>query len=155
METTTDSTGMDMGSAIQKELDPLENARLQFEEAAARLKLDPAFLQIIKEPRRVTIVKLPVHMDDGSIRLAGTPAAGTYPVSSFQVGVLEVSTSDGKSWTAYSTPVIGSIGTLSLTSVEMQTTQGNTTLYTIHGSLATSTLTQLQGTANLTMTASF
>ena len=69
METTTDSTGMDMGSSIQKELDPLENARLQFEEAAARLKLDPAFLQIIKEPRRVTIVKLPVHMDDGSIRL--------------------------------------------------------------------------------------
>ena len=69
METTTDSTGMDMGSSIQKELDPLENARLQFEEAAARLKLDPAFLQIIKEPRRVTIVKLPVHMDDGSIHL--------------------------------------------------------------------------------------
>jgi len=69
METTTDSTGMDMGSSIQKELDPLENARLQFEEAAARLKLDPGFLQIIKEPRRVTIVKLPVHMDDGSIRL--------------------------------------------------------------------------------------
>jgi len=69
MDTTNDSTGMDMGSSIQKELDPLENARLQFEEAAARLKLDPAFLQIIKEPRRVTIVKLPVHMDDGSIRL--------------------------------------------------------------------------------------
>ena len=69
MDTTNDSTGMDMGSSIQKELNPLENARLQFEEAAARLKLDPAFLQIIKEPRRVTIVKLPVHMDDGSIRL--------------------------------------------------------------------------------------
>jgi glutamate dehydrogenase (NAD(P)+) len=69
METTTDSTGMDMGSPIQKELDPLENARLQFEEAAARLKLDAAFLQIIKEPRRATIVKLPVHMDDGSFRV--------------------------------------------------------------------------------------
>jgi glutamate dehydrogenase (NAD(P)+) len=53
----------------QKELDPLENARLQFEEAAARLKLDPSFLQIIKEPRRATIVKLPVHMDDGSFRV--------------------------------------------------------------------------------------
>jgi glutamate dehydrogenase (NAD(P)+) len=61
--------GMDMGTELQKELDPLENARLQFEEAAARLKLDPSFLQIIKEPRRVTIVKLPVHMDDGTFRV--------------------------------------------------------------------------------------
>jgi len=69
METKIDSTGMDMGSSIQKELDPLENARLQFEEAAARLKLDPAFVQIIKEPRRATIVKLPVAMDDGSFRV--------------------------------------------------------------------------------------
>ena len=69
METTTEFTGTDMGSPIQKELDPLENARLQFEEAAARLKLDPAFVQIIKEPRRATIVKLPVGMDDGSFRV--------------------------------------------------------------------------------------
>jgi glutamate dehydrogenase (NAD(P)+) len=67
METATSSVGNDMG--IQRELDPLENARLQFEEAAARLKLDPAFVQIIKEPRRATIVKLPVQMDDGSFRV--------------------------------------------------------------------------------------
>jgi glutamate dehydrogenase (NAD(P)+) len=62
----TTSAG-DMG--IQRELDPLENARLQFEEAAARLQLDPSFIQIIKEPRRATIVKLPVGMDDGSFRV--------------------------------------------------------------------------------------
>ena len=67
METATSSVGKDMGT--QKELDPLENARLQFEEAAARLKLDPAFVQIIKEPRRATIVKLPVQMDDGTFRV--------------------------------------------------------------------------------------
>ncbi len=67
MESSSQSSGMDMGS--QKELDPLENARLQFEEAAARLKLDPSFVQIIKEPRRATIVKLPVQMDDGSFRV--------------------------------------------------------------------------------------
>ncbi len=54
---------------LQKELDPLANAMVQFDEAAARLKLDPGILQIIKEPRRVTIVKLPVHMDDGSFRV--------------------------------------------------------------------------------------
>ena len=69
METITRTTGMDMGSEIQKELDPLENARLQFQEAAQRLKLDPSFLQIINEPRRATIVKLPVQMDDGSFRV--------------------------------------------------------------------------------------
>src|SRR5437773_8905589 len=69
MSTVTGSSGMDMGSEIQKELDPLENARLQFEEAAARLKLDPTFVQIIKEPRRATIVKLPVQMDDGTFRV--------------------------------------------------------------------------------------
>ncbi|HLG42287.1 MAG TPA: Glu/Leu/Phe/Val dehydrogenase dimerization domain-containing protein, partial [Planctomycetota bacterium] len=65
----TKSEAMDMGSDIQRELNPLENARLQFEEAADRLKLDPTFIQIIKEPRRVTIVKLPVHMDDGTFRV--------------------------------------------------------------------------------------
>src|SRR5262245_8380918 len=69
MEAVTRATGVDMGTELQKELDPLENARLQFEEAAARLKLDPAFVQIIKEPRRATIVKLPVQMDDGSFRV--------------------------------------------------------------------------------------
>src|SRR5260221_7441141 len=69
MSTAPYSSGMDMGSEIQKELDPLENARLQFEEAAQRLKLDPSFVQIIKEPRRATIVKLPVQMDDGSFRV--------------------------------------------------------------------------------------
>ncbi len=69
MDTVTHATGVDMGTELQKELDPLENARLQFEEAAARLKLDPGFVQIIKEPRRATIVKLPVSMDDGSFRV--------------------------------------------------------------------------------------
>jgi glutamate dehydrogenase (NAD(P)+) len=69
MSTAAGSSGMDMGSEIQKELDPLENARLQFEEAAQRLKLDPSFIEIIKVPRRATIVKLPVQMDDGSFRV--------------------------------------------------------------------------------------
>ncbi|HXF58505.1 MAG TPA: Glu/Leu/Phe/Val dehydrogenase [Candidatus Saccharimonadales bacterium] len=69
MSTATTGSAGDMGSEIQKELDPLENARLQFEEAAQRLKLDASFVQIIKEPRRATIVKLPVQMDDGSFRV--------------------------------------------------------------------------------------
>ncbi len=69
METVSRHADVDMGSEIQRELDPLENARLQFEEAAQRLKLNPSFIQIIKEPRRATIVKLPVQMDDGSFRV--------------------------------------------------------------------------------------
>src|SRR5258705_13433265 len=70
MTTVTPFAGSDMGSELQKELDPLENARLQFEEAAQRLKLDPSFIQIIKDPRRGTIEKLPVQMDDGSFRVS-------------------------------------------------------------------------------------
>jgi glutamate dehydrogenase (NAD(P)+) len=67
MDAATQTSAPDLGT--QRELDPLENARLQFEEAAARLKLDASFLQIIKEPRRATIVKLPVQMDDGTMRV--------------------------------------------------------------------------------------
>ena len=80
MDTVTHASGMDMGSELQKELDPLENAKLQFEEAAQRLKLDPSFVQIIKEYRRATIVKLPVQMDDGSS--ASSPDTGSSTRSS-------------------------------------------------------------------------
>ena len=57
------------GTNSQKELNPLENAGRQFEEAAARLKLDPGIKEMIKRPRRATIVSLPVQMDDKSIRV--------------------------------------------------------------------------------------
>ena len=57
------------GADIQKELNPLENARAQFEEAAKMLEIDPGLLEIIKQPRRSTIVSLPIQMDDGSFRV--------------------------------------------------------------------------------------
>src|SRR4029079_1627300 len=57
------------GADIQKELNPLENARAQFEEAAKMLEIDPGLLEIIKQPRRSTIVSLPIQMDDGSLRV--------------------------------------------------------------------------------------
>ncbi len=57
------------GADIQKELNPLANAERQFEEAAARLNLPPGLKEVIKRPRRATIVSLPVMMDDGSIRV--------------------------------------------------------------------------------------
>jgi glutamate dehydrogenase (NAD(P)+) len=57
------------GANIQKDLNPLANAERQFEEAAARLKLDPGIKEIIKRPRRATIVSLPVQMDDGTLKV--------------------------------------------------------------------------------------
>lgn len=38
-------------------------------EAAQKLNLDPNLLNIIKEPRRITILNLPIQMDDGSFRV--------------------------------------------------------------------------------------
>jgi glutamate dehydrogenase (NAD(P)+) len=57
------------GANIQKELNPLANAERQFEEAASRLKLPPGIKDVIKRPRRSTIVSLPVQMDDGTFRV--------------------------------------------------------------------------------------
>ena len=38
-------------------------------EAAQKLNLDPNLLNIIKEPRRITILNLPIHMDDGTFQV--------------------------------------------------------------------------------------
>ncbi len=45
------------------------NVMKQFNAAARKLKLDKSLLEFIKMPRRSTIVKLPVRMDDGSYRM--------------------------------------------------------------------------------------
>jgi glutamate dehydrogenase (NAD(P)+) len=58
-----------MAVAVNSQLNPLENAERQFAEAAARLKLDPGIMEMLKKPRRVTIQWLPVMMDDGAIRM--------------------------------------------------------------------------------------
>jgi len=59
----------DEGSNIQKDLNPLANAERQFEEAAARLNLPLGIKEMLKRPRRATIVSLPVNMDDGTLRV--------------------------------------------------------------------------------------
>jgi glutamate dehydrogenase (NAD(P)+) len=58
-----------MAVAVNSQLNPLENAERQFEEAAARLKLDAGVMNLLKRPRRATIQWLPIMMDDGTIRL--------------------------------------------------------------------------------------
>ncbi len=47
------------------ELSALENAMQQFDEAAERLNIDKTMLEILKQPRRSVMVKLPIQMDDG------------------------------------------------------------------------------------------
>ena len=50
-------------------LNAFEIAMKQFDEAAKILKLSKSQIAMIKEPRRMTEVNLPVRMDDGSIRI--------------------------------------------------------------------------------------
>ncbi|HKQ56632.1 MAG TPA: Glu/Leu/Phe/Val dehydrogenase [Candidatus Eisenbacteria bacterium] len=57
------------GANLQKELNPLANAERQFDEAADRLNLPPGIREVIKRPRRTTIVSLPVPMDDGTLKV--------------------------------------------------------------------------------------
>ena len=57
------------GANIQKDLNPLANAERQFEEAAARLNLPDGIKEVIKRPRRATIVSLPVQLDDGTLKV--------------------------------------------------------------------------------------
>ncbi len=57
------------GANLQKELNPLANAERQFDEAADRLNLPAGIREVIKRPRRVTIVSLPVAMDDGTLKV--------------------------------------------------------------------------------------
>lgn len=46
-----------------------ENVMKQFDQAAAKLNIDPGLLEFIKYPRKSTIVKLPVRMDDGKFKM--------------------------------------------------------------------------------------
>ncbi len=50
-------------------MNAFENALTQFEQAAEKLKLTKDQVAMIKEPRRIVEVKLPVRMDDGGIQV--------------------------------------------------------------------------------------
>src|SRR5689334_22664085 len=54
---------------VNTQLNALENAERQFDEAAAKLKLNSGVKDMLKKPRRATIQHLPVMMDDGMIRV--------------------------------------------------------------------------------------
>jgi len=46
-----------------------ENVMKQFDQAAGKLNIEAGLLEFIKYPRRSTIVKLPVKMDDGNFQM--------------------------------------------------------------------------------------
>jgi len=52
-----------------KQINPFESALKQFDKAASLLNLSRSQIAMIKEPRRITEVNLPVRMSDGSIRI--------------------------------------------------------------------------------------
>lgn len=52
-----------------KQINPFESALKQFDKAATIMKLSKSQIAMIKEPRRITEVNLPIRMDDGSIRI--------------------------------------------------------------------------------------
>ncbi len=51
------------------ELNPFKIAQEQLDVAAARLGLDPATHELLRWPQRELLVTIPVHMDDGRIRV--------------------------------------------------------------------------------------
>lgn len=54
---------------MSKEYNPLESARQEIKKACDLLGLDPAVYELLKEPRRVIEVSIPVKMDDGSLKV--------------------------------------------------------------------------------------
>lgn len=59
----------DVESTHNPPISAFANALSQFDEAARVLHLNPNQVAVIKEPRRVTEVNLPVRMDDGRIEI--------------------------------------------------------------------------------------
>jgi glutamate dehydrogenase (NAD(P)+) len=53
----------------QEELNPFRIAQLQFEVAAEKLGLDQGLRQFLSRPQRTLIVSLPLHMDDGTLKV--------------------------------------------------------------------------------------
>ncbi len=50
-------------------LNPAEMARLQLEKAAKVMNLDPGLLEILRHPKRVVEISIPVRMDNGEIKV--------------------------------------------------------------------------------------
>ncbi|MBC7220845.1 Glu/Leu/Phe/Val dehydrogenase [Candidatus Bipolaricaulota bacterium] len=58
-----------MDSGVQTSLNPFEIAQRQLDEAAKRLDLDPGLHELLRWPLREFHVRIPVRMDDGSVKV--------------------------------------------------------------------------------------
>jgi len=61
--------GNGQGRYLTQTSSAFDNALVQFDRAAQTIKLAPDQVAIIKEPRRITEIKIPVRMDNGNIRV--------------------------------------------------------------------------------------
>ena len=52
------------------EISSFQNAMIQFDEATKRMQVNPALLEVIKQPRKVVIVNLPVRKTKRSFDLS-------------------------------------------------------------------------------------
>src|ERR1700728_3090707 len=55
--------------APREELNPFRIAQIQFDMAAEVLKLDPGLRQVLRTPRRVLEVAIPVKLDNGQVKV--------------------------------------------------------------------------------------
>jgi glutamate dehydrogenase/leucine dehydrogenase len=55
--------------APREDLNPFRISQIQFDMAAEVLKLDPGLRQILRTPRRVTEVSVPVKLDNGQVKV--------------------------------------------------------------------------------------
>lgn len=53
----------------KESLNPLESAQKQIKDACDALDLEPAVYELLKEPKRVIEISIPVKMDDGSVKV--------------------------------------------------------------------------------------
>src|SRR4030081_1067065 len=55
--------------APREDLNPFRIAQIQFDMAAEDLKMDPGLRQILRSPKRVMEVSIPVKLDNGQVKV--------------------------------------------------------------------------------------
>lgn len=54
---------------LNENLNPLQSAQKQIRTACNLLELDPSVFELLKEPKRIIEISIPVKMDDGSVKV--------------------------------------------------------------------------------------
>ena len=83
------------GTAPLMTMSAYENALKQFGQAVEVLGLTQNQVAMIKDPRRMVELNLPVRMDDGSIQIFQTPVADV-PIAQSATQIVEVARESGR-----------------------------------------------------------